>query len=95
MSIGGFDWDEGNWPKCGKHGLSRSDIEFIFRGDFATFEDPHAATTEKRQRAIGKTSAGRYAFVVFCLRQRNGVTLIRPISARYMHGSEVQRFEQV
>ncbi len=23
MKASGFDWDTGNWPKCGKHGVSR------------------------------------------------------------------------
>jgi len=27
MKIAGFDWDDGNWPKCGKHGVSRTEIE--------------------------------------------------------------------
>ncbi|TBN45900.1 BrnT family toxin, partial [Paracoccus sediminis] len=25
MKIAGFDWDDGNWPKCGKHGVSRAE----------------------------------------------------------------------
>jgi uncharacterized DUF497 family protein len=94
MQIGGFDWDAGNWPKCGKHGLTRHEIESVFRGEFAVFEDPHAATTETRLRAIRKIGNGRHVFVVFCLRERNGVTCIRPISARYMHQHEVRHYEQ-
>jgi len=27
MKISGFEWDDGNWPKCGKHGVSRAEIE--------------------------------------------------------------------
>ena len=94
MDISGFDWDEGNWPKCGKHGLAQHEIESVFRGEFASFNDPYAATAETRLRAIGKTLNGRYAFVVFCLRERNGVKWIRPISARYMHEHEVRHYEQ-
>jgi hypothetical protein len=30
MEISGFDWDSGNWPKCGKHGVSREQIERLF-----------------------------------------------------------------
>jgi len=30
MEIAGFDWDSGNWPKCGKHGVSREEIERLF-----------------------------------------------------------------
>ncbi len=33
-------------------------------------------------------------FVVFTLRENPGGLLIRPISARYMHGNEAKRYEQ-
>ena len=29
MTLSGFGWDDGNWPKCGKHGVSRSEIEQV------------------------------------------------------------------
>ena len=29
----GFDWDDGNWPKCARHGLSKEEIESVFEGD--------------------------------------------------------------
>lgn len=44
-------------------------------------------------RAIGKTEAGRYVFLVFMLRESDGVVKLRPISARYMHQKEVQHYE--
>jgi hypothetical protein len=28
-TIAGFEWDEGNWPKCGKHGVSKDAIEHV------------------------------------------------------------------
>ena len=33
FQVSDFDWDEGNWPKCGKHGVSRSEIERMFFSD--------------------------------------------------------------
>ena len=30
MRFLGFEWDEGNWPKCGKHGVTREEIELLF-----------------------------------------------------------------
>lgn len=54
--------------------------------------DPHP--NEPRMRAIGQTAAGRYVFLVFMLREVNGLTLLRPISARQMHRKEVDRYEQ-
>ena len=44
-------------------------------------------------RAIGKSAAGRYVFVVFLLRKIDGQTKLRPISARYMHQKEIAYYE--
>jgi uncharacterized DUF497 family protein len=44
--------------------------------------------------AIGPGGQGRWLFVVFALREVAGKTLIRPISARYMHKEEVEHYEQ-
>lgn len=92
MLTGGFEWDEGNWPKCGKHGLTKEEIEDVFRGNPTTDLDP--SSVERRFRAVGRTGSGRFAFVVFTLRQRAGRMVIRPISARYMHAKEIKRYEQ-
>lgn len=54
--------------------------------------DPHPG--EQRTRAIGKPRAGRYVFLVFMLREIDGQTMLRPISARYMHSKEVAHYEQ-
>lgn len=91
MKIAGFDWDDGNWPKCGKHGVSREEIEQVLMGTPAVMPDPHPG--EPRMRAIGKTAAGRYVFLVFMLRKDAGETRLRPISARYMHRKEIERYE--
>ncbi|HEY9281061.1 MAG TPA: BrnT family toxin [Eoetvoesiella sp.] len=90
MKIAGFDWDAGNWPKCGKHGVSRAEIEDMLLGTPAVMADPHSA--ESRMRAIGKTRIGRYVFLVFVLKKVDGQILLRPISARYMHKKEVEHF---
>ena len=67
MKIAGFDWDDGNWPKCGKHGVSRGEIEEAFTGGPAVLADPFPE--EARMRAIGKSAAGRYVLVVCMLRE--------------------------
>ena len=92
MKIQGFEWDEGNWPKCGKHGLEREEVEQAIQN--AAFIIPDPNDTEPRLRAVGKTDEGRYAFVAFTLRERDGRRLIRPISARYMHDKEVKQYEK-
>ena len=53
--------------------------------------DPHP--DEPRMRAIGKTQMGRYVFLVFMLRKSVGKTLLRTISARYMHQKEIDHYE--
>ena len=49
---------------------------------------------EPRFIAIGQTPRGRYTFVVFTPRQGMGGTVLRPISARYMHQKEIRKYEQ-
>ena len=91
MKITGFDWDAGNWPKCAKHGVSRAEIEQVLLGTPAVMPDPNP--DEPRMRAIGKTDAGRYVFLVFMLRTHEGETKLRPISARPMHQKEIDHYE--
>jgi uncharacterized protein len=92
MKITGFDWDDGNWPKCGKHGVSRVEIEEVLRGEPQVLQDPHP--DELRMRAIGKTQLGRHVFLVFVRRLINGQMLLRPVSARYMHQPEIDHYER-
>ena len=92
--IDAFDWDEGNWPKCGKHGLSRIDIEHVLRNEPFVLPDRNPQDDETRFNAVGTNSKGRYAFVVFTVRERDGRRLFRPISARYMHMKEIENYER-
>ena len=92
IDIAGYDWDDGNWPKCGKHGVTKEEIEEFFHFSPAVIPDPHP--DEPRMRAIGKAKSGRYLFLVFMFRLIGGQTFIRPISARYMHQKEVDHYEK-
>ena len=92
MRVAGFDWDDGNWPKCGRHGVSREDIEMLFRSDFAFAPDLKHSPTEARYIAVGRSSEGRAMFVAFTLRSIGGDELVRPVSARYMHAEEARRY---
>ena len=95
MMLFEFEWDEGNWPKCGKHGVSREEIEQVLFSTPAVMPGP--CLDESRLRAIGKTHAGRYVFLVFLLLETRTNTKIntklRPISARYMHQKEIDHYE--
>ncbi len=89
IRVAGFDWDEGNRVKCRKHGVSLAEIEEIFARPTRVAPDLKLSDSEPRQVAIGRTTAGRYAFVVFTLRK----DLIRPLSARFMHQREIDRYD--
>lgn len=91
MRVDGFDWDTANWPKCGKHGVSKAEIESAIEAVRYVVDDPNS--TEKRYRAPARASTGRYVFVVFALRPRGDQLFLRPISARYMHSKEIQTYE--
>jgi uncharacterized DUF497 family protein len=70
--VAGFDWDSANWPKCGKHGVSREEIEQVLLGEPEVMADTFP--DEPRMRAIGKTHAGRHVFLMFMLREIDGQT---------------------
>lgn len=93
MLVDGFDWDEWNEEKCQKHGVSVEIIESFFQRTFTVLPDPYDGV-EERFRAIGQDYEGRHVFIVFCYREREDRTLIRPISARYMHRKEIDAYEQ-
>ena len=92
--FGGFDWDSANREKCRRHGVSIAEIESIFAAPIAIVPDPAHSRTEERFKVIGRTAEGRHVFLIFTLRDRNDATLIRPISARYMHRKEVNYYEE-
>ncbi len=92
--LAGFDWDEGNLTKCQQHGVSVAEIEAIFTGLHTISVDVEHSLGEERLRAIGKARSGRSVFLVFTVREREGHTYIRPISARYMHRKEVETYEK-
>jgi uncharacterized protein len=87
-----FNWDEGNWPKCAKHGVTQSEVEEATLNARFIVDDPNSH--EKRYRTATKLLSGRYVFAVFTVRQHTKETYIRPISARYMHQREVTSYEK-
>lgn len=92
--IAGFDWDQGNRSKCLKHGVSAEEIESLFRRPIMILPDESHSVAETRFKAIGETAAGRHIFLVFTIREKRGRRYIRPVSARTMHGKEVQDYEK-
>lgn len=88
----GFDWDAANTRKCQKHGVSIAEIELLFMQDPDVYFDSKHSAVEQRYYAIGKDRTDRFTLVVFTYRERDGIVLIRPVSARYMHRKEINRF---
>ena len=94
QTFAGFEWDDGNWPKCGKHGVSIVEIETALTGGPAILPDVSHSVDETRFLAIGRTLEGRHVFVCFTIRERQGAGYLRPISARYMRQKEVDNYEK-
>lgn len=92
-TLSGFDWDDGNGAKCQKHGVTISEIEDVFRYAHNLAPDVAHSTAETRYLAIGSGAGSRPIFVIFTLREIGENTLIRPISARYMHRKEIENYE--
>jgi uncharacterized DUF497 family protein len=93
VRVTGFEWDEHNWPKCGKHGVARTEIEVLFGHHPAIYPDPAHSRREQRMLAVGRSARGRFILVAFTLRESDGEARIRPISARYMHEKEIRHYE--
>lgn len=96
MDFDGFNWDEGNWPKCAAHGVTRGEIEAMLRlPTTRIFADRKHSQDEERFLAIASADAVHHGLLVgFTRRLQNGLVLIRPVTARYMHSKEVLRYGQ-
>jgi uncharacterized protein len=92
-TIAGFEWGEGNRAKCQKHGVSLPEIEALLRSSPGVAPDAKHSIDEDRLIAVGRNNAGRPLFVAFTIRVVEGRRLIRPVSARYMHAKEIERYE--
>lgn len=91
--IAGFNWDDGNLPKCEKHGVTIGEIESPFKGPMHVFPDPAHSAAEARYVGIGRSRSGRHLLIAFTYRELERQRLIRPISARFMHTKEVKHYE--
>jgi uncharacterized protein len=83
-----IEWDKGNTLKCQRHGMTLAEVEEVLCNNPRVAPDLRHSVTEVRLLAVGRTIAGRPAFVVFTLRSDR----MRPISARFMHAKEAARY---
>lgn len=87
-----FEWDRWNVNKIyHKHGITPKEAEeaFINEGSYF-FSDIRHSQKEERFILLGKTSEKKNLFIVFTLRGQK----VRIISARRMHGKEVESYEK-
>ncbi|MGA8148076.1 MAG: BrnT family toxin [Gallionellaceae bacterium] len=93
VKITGFDWEDGNARKNGKHGVSTAEAEQgFFNEPLLLIADPEHSQDESRLHALGKTDEGRTFHITFTL--RNAGEKIRVISARDVHKKERTIYEQ-
>ncbi len=90
-----FDWDVANRGRCQAHGVSIAEIEnALLLDDMLVLHDAKHSQDEQRYVAAGPTHTGRYLFVAYTLRTIDQQWALRPITARYMHKDEAERYEQ-
>jgi uncharacterized protein len=92
--IEGFDWDEGNTTKRQKHGVSIAEIEAALASRSRVAPDLKHSDEEQRFIAIERNNSGRPMFIAFTFREHDGLNFIRPVSARYMHNEEIEKYEK-
>ena len=90
-----YEWDVGNLDKCQKHGVTIAEIEYVLDGDPFLYPDYDHSLNENRTVAIGSNRVGRLVFVIFTIRMSGDRELVRPVSARYMHRKEIEKYEQI
>jgi len=93
-NVEGFDWDAGNVGKCEKHGVAIAEIEDVFSRPLHILGDRQHSDIEDRFIAVGKTADGRGIFIGFTFRPGKAGVLIRPITARFMHKREIEKYEK-
>ena len=88
----GFDWDESNTIKnWQRHGVTPEEAEDVFFHEpLMVRGDSSHSSSEKRYRALGRTSRGRLLFVAYTVRRK----LIRVISARDMNRREAEEYKR-
>ena len=80
MRIDGFEWDENNvFKNVINHETYPDEIEEVFY-----HRHKLRKTHTKRFLLYGVTDSGRYLFLVFMVKKKDGMALARVISARDM-----------
>ena len=94
LKFDGFDWDDGNTAKITAR-LTLDEVELLFKQKLLVKEDTRHSFSEERWIVMGNHPNGRCIFVAFTIRKKGDESLIRPISARYMHEKEQKIYEEI
>jgi hypothetical protein len=89
-----FDWDRGNSTKnSDKHGVSREEVEAVFRSGMALplGIQIQPIASEQRLGLVGPTLSNRLLQIAFVLRAGK----VRVISARPAHRKERKQYEEI
>ena len=88
-----FDWDDGNRDKNLKHGVHDWEIEEAFGDRRRISLGTTRIEGEMRGVVLGRSmTSGKYLRIVYTIRRRANLILIRPISAFEMSQSERARY---
>jgi len=88
-----FEWDDGNLTKSQiKHGVSKDEVEAVFRSGLAIPLGIQISpeVPEQRLGVIGPSRHGRLLQIAFVLRDGR----VRPISSRPAHIKEKRQYEE-
>ncbi|HSE84392.1 MAG TPA: BrnT family toxin [Thermodesulfobacteriota bacterium] len=90
MRIDSFEWDEANIVKnISRHNTHPDEIEETFYNRYKLRK-----TKQGRYLLYGVTDNGRYLFVVFIFKKKNGKNIVRVISARDMTQKEKRYYRK-
>jgi uncharacterized protein len=90
-----FEWDPGKAAiNLRKHGVSFETAIRVFADPLALFEEDRRAADEVRWLTIGSVEYWQILVVVHVVRERDGLEVIRIISARKANGHERRRYEE-
>jgi hypothetical protein len=90
-----LEWDAGNLDKCQRHGVTIAEIEYLLDDDPFLIPDYEHSEQENRIIAVGTNRSGRPVLVIFTKRISEDREVVRPISARFMHRKEIEKYDQL
>jgi uncharacterized DUF497 family protein len=90
-----FDWDEGNRGKNLRHDVQDWEIEEAFSDRRRISQGVQVVDGERRYVLLARAAtSGKYLRIIYTIRERDGVMLVRPISAYLMPANSRRRYDE-